>query len=780
MSNKISSITLTNFKGATRPFKCEFDTNKNITMLFGENGSGKSTLVDALDFVFNEKIGSLGQISVGHSPYKYLSSIGSQLQNVTVDVEINLNVIRGRISNNGEISSPKPAEIPSVEILRRNQILNIILAEPKNRFDEIKKFIDVQKCQNNEDALRKAKDEVKKDKDDAYRYFQIADEQLKKLWEEDGSKLGDHLKWSADQSKHDTTEVENYVAQATEFIAKSENCSAGLLEIEQSTDVISAKQTEFTSVETSYEDVKKDLIKNADHLIDTLEKAKIYIDETPDITKCPVCEKPNTQPELLTQVVERLKSYSAPIALKKKIEELKKNLHTNQIQLSSQKDNTLKKIIDFISFINNNDIKEIKQLNIELNDYPLVVNSFVKFDNNCFDEAVKLYNLFIQPKAEIKIKLDKYIILVKRLSEIKRNLQLRNEKVVVYNDRVSQLKKLESLHEIAERVRKEFLDEVLLKISNSIDEYYQRLHPDENIGSIRCSMKSHGINSMEIVGKFHSIAECPPAAYYSESHLDTLGICIFIALAKHYNSNGTILVFDDVLTSIDVNHLQRFINFLTDISKEFNQIIVTTHYRPWREKYKYAKGPSANIDMIELNNWNLDKGISFVRTFSCLEELRFYMSDKNFDRQITSMKSGILLESLLDNLTWIYDCKLRRKANIVPTIQDLFSGINKELKNALITEAIQDDKSIIKLEIKGILAELESTNMVRNTVGAHYNEIGIELPDSEVKNFGNAIIKLYEALICHKCGEMPQSEKSGSYRECYCGFKRMHPFQQPK
>jgi energy-coupling factor transporter ATP-binding protein EcfA2 len=780
MSNKINYISLTKFKGATRPFKCEFDSNKKISMIFGENGSGKSTIVDALDFVFNDKIGSLGQVSVGHSPHKYLSSIGSQLQDIYVEAKIDSNTIQGKISNNGTVTSQRPNNIPSVEILRRSQILNIILAEPKDRFSGIKKFIDVQKCQNNEDTLREAKKEVKKDKDDAYRYFQIADEQLKKLWEEDGQKQGDYLLWAVEQAKFNTTEVETYIINATEYMSKLDICSSSLSELEKFLSTIAAKQNELTDVEISYENVKKDLVKNADHLIDTLEKAKIYVEKTPDLTKCPVCEKSNNQLELLTQITERLTSYNTPITLKKKINDLNKNLQTKQIQFSTQKSNTLKGIINFIRVANATNISEIKKLNVDLNKHPTVLKALTNFYDDCYDDAIKVYNAFIKPKDTIKTQLDKYNILVKKLSAIKTNLQLRKEKETVYYERASQLNKLESLHEIAERIRKEFLDEVLDRISDSIDDYYQKIHPDENIGGIKCSMKSHGINSLDILGKFHSINGCPPAAYYSESHLDTLGICIFIALAKHYSSNGTILVLDDVLTSVDVNHLQRFIDFLSEVSKEFTQIIITTHYRFWREKYRYARGPSASIDLIELNNWSIVKGLSCSRTLTSIDELKSSLEENNYHRNTTPMLAGIMLESLLHHLVFTYNCKVGVISAHEPTVADLFYAIDGKSKNLLSVEKINEDGTSEKIELKPLFDLLEKKNMIRNKVGAHYSELGMDFPDVEVKSFGKIVKDFAEAIICEKCGEIPRSDRSGSYRECHCGHKRIHPLQLPK
>ncbi len=53
MDNKILSLSMDGFRGATSPVIFEFEKKKPIVMIFGENGSGKSTIVDGIDFMCN-------------------------------------------------------------------------------------------------------------------------------------------------------------------------------------------------------------------------------------------------------------------------------------------------------------------------------------------------------------------------------------------------------------------------------------------------------------------------------------------------------------------------------------------------------------------------------------------------------------------------------------------------------------------------------------------------------------------------------------------------------
>lgn len=121
---------------------------------------------------------------------------------------------------------------------------------------------------------------------------------------------------------------------------------------------------------------------------------------------------------------------------------------------------------------------------------------------------------------------------------------------------------------------------------------------------------------------FHTEEGITPQSVYSESHLDTLGICIFLALAKKYSTGDTILVLDDVVMSVDDKHLDRFIDLLHDEEKHFGQIIITTHYRPWRERYRNNRAPAGNVQFMELRNWTKENGIRVFNSKIILAELK--------------------------------------------------------------------------------------------------------------------------------------------------------------
>jgi hypothetical protein len=89
---------------------------------------------------------------------------------------------------------------------------------------------------------------------------------------------------------------------------------------------------------------------------------------------------------------------------------------------------------------------------------------------------------------------------------------------------------------------------------------YNLIHPDEPLGNPNFNLNTHYSSSLKLSATFGDNNEAPPAAYYSEAHLDTLGLCVYLALAKQ--SDNAIVVLDDVLTSVDSPHLRRIIDLI--------------------------------------------------------------------------------------------------------------------------------------------------------------------------------------------------------------------------
>ena len=302
---------------------------------------------------------------------------------------------------------------------------------------------------------------------------------------------------------------------------------------------------------------------------------------------------------------------------------------------------------------------------------------------------------------------------------------------------------------------------------------YGKIHPGEKLGGIKLLTDASKKASLDLKAKFQTNDDILPQAYYSESHLDTLGICLFIALSKLYKNDNTILILDDVITSADQVHLSRFIRMLEDELNNFTHTIITTHYQVWRDKYRYGKG---NMQLIELLNWSIDRGVRHTKTKIYIDELKDYLKIEPIDKQIVASKAGIFLELILDNLALIYGCMLPRKSEPFYTLGEFLNAFSK-LKKKLKIEIIEDGKMKEEIPLLSHFDVLPEDSILRNEVGCHFNTIGQNYSEIDIKNMAENTLKLAEALICESCGELPYKSKSGSYYECRCGIKHLYPLE---
>lgn len=144
-------------------------------------------------------------------------------------------------------------------------------------------------------------------------------------------------------------------------------------------------------------------------------------------------------------------------------------------------------------------------------------------------------------------------------------------------------KQILSLSAIFDRfvpVQNKALQLVLDRISSDVGAFYAILHPKENVDKVRLAVV--GEEGIEFEYEFHGKRRFPPIKYLSESHLNSLGICLFLASARLFNTEAGFLVMDDIVTSFDHGHRRRLLRLFKD---EFAgwQIVLLTHERFWFE-----------------------------------------------------------------------------------------------------------------------------------------------------------------------------------------------------
>jgi hypothetical protein len=346
------------------------------------------------------------------------------------------------------------------------------------------------------------------------------------------------------------------------------------------------------------------------------------------------------------------------------------------------------------------------------------------------------------------------------------------------------LPKLKEALKIAEEERRTFTDQVLSGIAVNVGKLYEAVHPGEGLDKISLALDPKKRASLDIGSSFAGQGGLPPQAYFSESHLDTLGLCVFLALAEIDGPEETILVLDDVLASVDEPHVERLIEMLYAEASKFRHCLITTHYRPWKQKLRWGWLQNGQCQFLELSKWSAAGGMTVVLSIPDIERLKLLLAETPPDPQLVCAKAGVILEAALDFLTQLYECAIPRRKGGLYTLGDLLPAINKKLRAALAVEAvISKDAAGVStyntISLGPILDELTRIAQVRNVFGCHFNQLSFELLDTDAIAFGTQVQLLVEALIDPQAG-WPRSDKSGRYWANAGETRRLHPLLQPK
>lgn len=762
MSNKkqIERLQFSYFRGATVPVTFHFKPRSPIVLIFGENGSGKSTIADALDFICNSNFGSL-RLRKGTTPRTHIVSTLGKAEDLDVEMVYGGDTWRAKLQSGKPVTTP--AQPPLAFILRRADITRIMEVTDGDRYKNLKEFITVPLIENAETPLRAVSKAVAEEVDHAIRQKDTAETTLQQFWEAEGKPNDSYLTWARSAVQQPVAALEQRISaykslkdkleiafRAEKALAEAEislqQCHQELMAAEQ--ELVDASQTQ----------------PNAD-LVSTLQSAQNYLHQHPEVGQCPVCSKPEPYHNLLTQIDDQLVQLRNIQSIHQKLEKKRNMIQsaTGVRDIAQQEWLTASETL----------LGLLPEAPANFLATPPDVSGSLIYED--LRAAIPFLNQN-KPVLETSIEQDERV--VAQHNALNTHLITIDELQETMEAKHAVSQRLKSILAIVEEERKRYVQDTVDSISEEVDRLYARIHPDEPLGKPSFGMKPHTIGSLTMKGKFGNNANVPPVAYYSEAHLDTLGLCVYLALAKQ--SGNALVVLDDVLMSVDDPHLDRVIDLINDEAPNFGQVIITTHSRAWFDRVRLGQGMAA--ELIELYGWDFQNGINHSRAPLAVENLREAVYAKKLDRQMVASRAGILLEQLLDALTLRYGCKLARKQAARYTLGELVDGIDKKLRELLQVEKLDvDGKTKEVFEVFPLIQTATSDTWIRNQVGAHFNPDAAGIPDPLVRKFGINVLAFADAVLCDHCHQLPGKNKSGSYWECGagCGKTRHYPLVKP-
>lgn len=596
---KLHKLELRAFRGATRPFTLEFDPKKPITMLFGENGSGKSTISDALICLCTDAHGSLDDKSgVDKS---HLVASGCNPTELLLDLYTDDTHVTARYASKKIVRHPAAGR-PRLRHLRRSSVVALSTAIPSERYEQLAEYFDLSGVVKSEVGLGNLVRNLKSESESTIRTLYEVQRILEEIWRNEGGPAGSWEHWAETETQKNLDTESKRLKNIRALIESGQlalHTSDKLRDIrEQGEQAAQTRQAAEAQLAALRQSAGLDPA-----LLTLLQQARDFVAAHADHDACPVCEQTVRTPDLLAALDHRLGDMAdlraaAEAATTARAEH--ERLQTLWQAALDEFGAALARLAEHSA------LPECPPALAEAIAEALATDLAPRQRAEHFQHAAPRLAQLLDGQQIVADAISKTLDQHRLIAENWKSVLDYRRTAQQYEQR---LKAANLALETVEKTRKRFIDHELTAISADVDALYQALHPGEQLGDIRLFLKEKGKNSLELSARFHGHADLAPQSVYSESHLDTLALCIFFALAKRYDGADTILLLDDVLSACDEAHLDRFIDLLHQEAPHFAHVVVTTHYRPWRDRYRQQRAEPNEIHFVDLRPWSMADGI---------------------------------------------------------------------------------------------------------------------------------------------------------------------------
>jgi chromosome segregation ATPase len=743
------------------PLEIQFE--KPLTLIYGQNGTGKTSICDALDFLVNGDCGSLGDNSVSTSKYKYWPFVGGKASDASVQLSLtDGSSWRGSISGTKvSQSTSSTRRIPKVKVWRRKQMMDLILAKPADRFKVISDFIDVNEINRSEQAVRDLQRKISGQ-------LQIASTRITENYSTLESQcrlsegdVSDPITWAKHESEKKASELDDEIKYFSVLVRDIDSLISLLQSRESVTSQSATLKDLLDSNENIYNEALSKVTGSSADTLDLLSEAKKYFEsKNNELNACPLCESKENFEGLPMRISSVIDSYSDFNSSKEQYLKSKKEYGDHLEKIASTEFGLVDKIEELSH--------KVETFRFEFNDLEKIKKYLIDTSMLSEENLTTIREAIDQHKNNLVEKKGKRSTIELAYKQYTSNLEEQNSNNILKP-------KIDRILEIHEVKRKVFVDGILSSIAGEVGRLYEAIHPKEGLDKIALQLDPKKRESLEIQAEFQN-ENAPPGAYFSNSHLDSLGLCILLALAIRDVPEDTVLILDDVLGSIDEPHADRIVQLIYSESANFMHTLVTTHYQRWHALIRNGQLRVPECQLIELKKWDPQLGVILQESArSMVELLRENISKRPNEPEPIAQLAGYLLEQVCDWLVSKYELSIPKRKN---TANDYLDALKEKYSKQLIVEKRQGDGTYVETELKQLLTDIRATFQIRNIVGAHFNELASHLTTDDSLDFGKKVLELADLLICKDEG-FPVSERA-NYLSTPSETRRLYPVRMKR
>ncbi len=801
MNNKVKlkELRVKGFRGAKKEIWLDFESDDKSLVLFGNNGDGKSTFSDAIEWFYTDRIDYLQREGCGRDDYfnKYMPPE----DDAEVEILTNNNILNSKkiLKRKGGHYFPNTSNdfkdyisnsLRESFVLRHHTMREFIDKTKKEKLETIEEIIGFGIVREIRDTLLKTLNSLEDDSKLSRLYVQ-REERKKDLVNAMGkSDFGEtdvlnHANQIAKQcdknlsistlsdlkSVSETLDRKVKASSKGRELAKLENFNKEISKLGKIKDILE----EIKTILTSHNNLSNQQETIKASAIEKLYKAAIEAIENKWVKpgECPVCKEPKDLDLLLKSLKEEIEEIEKVLKERKKIIQ-DANLVGNKLSpLLNIINNLLQdeitkgfEIITIISiFLSQsqetlNQIKESPQAVME----PQIFYGLENLDENLKEIQAKIG----QRKKELsesdeEKKFYENVHKLKKLYEDYSQYKKIDKLIGAYNNQIISLRKI---YQDFERMEKESIQKVLKTLSADVNDFFKFLHPDDNFDEVELiPTEERGI---EFKLKYHGEEIIPPMKILSEAHLNSLGICLFLASAKYFNAVNGFLVLDDVVTSFDTGHRRPLARLLNEKFAD-TQFLLFTHDELWFEMLKKDLSHGKWV-FKELIKWTKDNGVDLKDSPSTLKERIEHLLKEN-DINGAANKCRTLIEEILKE-----KCE-----NLGVKGLEFRRGIKNDQREAselidALTSYLKENKSLRDKKAKKSFNHLRASQLITN-IGSHHRTLtSTSLSRGDIETALRDIDEFEKLFICTNCDTEPNirySPRNSKLKQCECGKLRI-------
>jgi len=797
VKKKLRRLSITGFRGVRHSVSIDFSRNYHSVLIYGGNAKGKSSIGDAFEWFFNGEVKELTKEGCTRVDYRHRlleddeeTIVGLELSDNELNSEFRLGASRRQNQSNESDKFADYLRVSKDELIilrhkdlkqfvdetkgeKRKQIAQLIGMEGwekiRNDMGTVESRLASLLAQKNQainDRQLEAASLIGADEFSHTKCWEFAEEQAKVLGLRTTITSLEDLQETDEKAKEatknsDRSEKLAHLKTAEKLLQDTETTPPLLDALESFEDqynLISANPSKVLCVQLNvlYEQG-----------VSLLEGGK-WMDDT-----CPLCGADILQDELLSHIQEHQEQ-------NKEILEEVNNFEQTRNQARKEL-KTISGLVEQINGLKPDDVvgmEKLKELGTEvalavgfaqaLVEQPLSTKTSISIKEIGLRKKLEELLTQVVSTKTIVNQIQKELAPTKEESariEAFQNLSTLSSHVVriaAMEEEISpfeiQVSSLTAFTTAFQELRRETMGQVLETISDDVSRYFLALHPGEGFDDIRLRFLPED-DGVEFHIYFKGEEITPPRKFLSESYLNGLGVCLFLATVRAYNQENAFIVLDDIVNSFDAEHRADLARLLvTELSD--HQLIVLTHDSVWFDVFRRLA--QSGWQHKRITRWSYEEGVEIETSqpeglADCRETL------ESGRVEIAAPRVRTYIENRLKSLLKKVGGRVRFRegsANDERSSGELLFELKRYLTESGFF-GFADQTSFDELEASTFIANYGSHDRPPAPVGLSIGDVRFAL---------ERMIELEETFICPSCNKKIWNIVDRNFHmQCKCG-----------